>query len=130
LPDHHLSFTPAQQKKIDELLAKFEQAPFSPPGYAECVQLAGEELIQALIHSGKIYRVNADVLFTATAVEQMSNFIRKRAETPAPFSVAEFRDRFETSRRYALAFLEHLDEIKATRREGDGRLLIHPEKLP
>jgi len=130
LPDHHLSFTPAQQKRIDELLAKFEQAPFSPPGYAECVQLAGEELIQALIHSGKIYRVNADVLFTATAVEQMSNFIRKRAETPAPFSVAEFRDRFETSRRYALAFLEHLDEIKATRREGEGRLLIHPEKLP
>jgi selenocysteine-specific elongation factor len=40
-------------------------------------------------------------------------------------TVAEFRDRFNTSRRYALAFLEYLDVIGVTLREGDNRRL-HP----
>jgi selenocysteine-specific elongation factor len=40
-------------------------------------------------------------------------------------TVAEFRDQFNTSRRYALAFLEHLDAVGITLREGDIRHL-HP----
>ncbi|MHB8621488.1 MAG: SelB domain-containing protein, partial [Chloroflexota bacterium] len=38
-------------------------------------------------------------------------------------TVAQFRDLFQTSRKYALAFLEHLDERKITRRLGDERIL-------
>jgi len=38
-------------------------------------------------------------------------------------SVAQVRDLFNTSRRYVLAFLEHLDAIGVTIREGDVRKL-------
>jgi selenocysteine-specific elongation factor len=38
-------------------------------------------------------------------------------------TVAQFRDRFGSSRKYALALLEHLDERKITRRIGDARIL-------
>jgi selenocysteine-specific elongation factor len=38
-------------------------------------------------------------------------------------SAAQIRDHFDTSRRYVLAFLEHLDEIGVTVREGDVRRL-------
>jgi selenocysteine-specific elongation factor len=38
-------------------------------------------------------------------------------------TVAQFRDQFNTSRKYALAFLEHLDLIGVTIREGDNRRL-------
>jgi selenocysteine-specific elongation factor len=38
-------------------------------------------------------------------------------------SAAQVRDHFDTSRRYALAFLEHLDEVGVTVREGDVRRL-------
>ena len=34
------------------------------------------------------------------------------------------RDLFDTSRRYALALLSHLDERKVTRRVGDERVLV------
>jgi selenocysteine-specific elongation factor len=37
--------------------------------------------------------------------------------------VAEFRDHFNSSRKYALAFLEHLDTSGVTVREGDFRRL-------
>jgi selenocysteine-specific elongation factor len=38
-------------------------------------------------------------------------------------TAAQFRDRFNTSRKYALAFLEHLDALGVTLREGDFRRL-------
>ena len=38
-------------------------------------------------------------------------------------SAAEVRDHFNTSRRYVLAFLEHLDDAGVTVREGDVRRL-------
>jgi selenocysteine-specific elongation factor len=38
-------------------------------------------------------------------------------------TLAEFRDMFDTSRKYAQALLEHLDERRVTRRVGDERVL-------
>jgi len=38
-------------------------------------------------------------------------------------TVAQVRDQFNTSRKYALALMERLDELKVTRRVGDERVL-------
>jgi selenocysteine-specific elongation factor len=38
-------------------------------------------------------------------------------------TVAQVRDEFNTSRKYALALMERLDEQKITRRVGDERVL-------
>ena len=37
-------------------------------------------------------------------------------------TVAGFRDHFDTSRKHALALLEHLDQRRLTRRQGDSRV--------
>ena len=37
-------------------------------------------------------------------------------------SVADLRDTFGTTRKYAVPFMEHLDEIRLTRRQGDVRV--------
>jgi selenocysteine-specific elongation factor len=38
-------------------------------------------------------------------------------------TAAALRDRFNTSRKYAIGLLEHLDTLKITRRIGDKRVL-------
>ena len=38
-------------------------------------------------------------------------------------TVSQFRDQFDSSRKYALGFLEHLDSIGMTVRDGDFRKL-------
>ncbi|MBI4198479.1 MAG: SelB C-terminal domain-containing protein [Chloroflexi bacterium] len=38
-------------------------------------------------------------------------------------TVAQVRDMFGTSRKYALALMEHLDQRRITRRTGDERVL-------
>ncbi|HVG11015.1 MAG TPA: SelB C-terminal domain-containing protein, partial [Thermoanaerobaculia bacterium] len=42
------------------------------------------------------------------------------------FSVADFKDRFGLSRKWAIPLLEHLDSTGATRRLGDERMVIRP----
>jgi selenocysteine-specific elongation factor len=41
----------------------------------------------------------------------------------AEVTVAVLRDRLQTSRKYALALLEHFDTARVTRRVGDRRVL-------
>ena len=43
------------------------------------------------------------------------------------FSVAQFKDRFALSRKWAIPLLEHLDSTGVTRRAGDDRLLEAPK---
>ena len=42
-------------------------------------------------------------------------------------TVAVLRDHFSTTRRYALDFLERLDALRITRRQGDERVLASGE---
>jgi selenocysteine-specific elongation factor len=39
-------------------------------------------------------------------------------------TVAQVRDQFQASRKYALALMEHLDERRVTKRVGDKRVLF------
>ncbi len=52
-------------------------------------------------------------------VEQIVRRLREQGK----ITVAEVRDLFGTSRKYALAIMEHLDETKVTVRVGDERVL-------
>jgi selenocysteine-specific elongation factor len=54
----------------------------------------------------------------------MVNQIKDHLARSGKINVAELRDLFRTSRKYAIALLEHLDDIRITRREGDDRVLV------
>ena len=40
--------------------------------------------------------------------------------------MADFKDRFGLTRKWAIPLLEHLDSTGATRRMGDERMVIRP----
>ena len=129
LPDHQISFTPAQKVKVEQLIGKFDHSPFLPPSYTEARELIGDSLVNALLETGELVRINSEVLFRPSAVAAMVDYVLQSASNATPLPVAEFRDHFQTSRKYSLAFLEYLDELGATRREGEGRVVVDPVKL-
>jgi selenocysteine-specific elongation factor len=55
----------------------------------------------------------------ATMIERVRQHIQKNGN----ITVAQVRDLFDTSRKYALALLEHLDAKGITKRVGDVRVL-------
>jgi selenocysteine-specific elongation factor len=122
-PEHKIQFNGQEQAKVQTLMRKFEQNPFSPPGIKECQNEVGEEVVNALIELNKLVAVSADVVFRRQDYDLMTSRIHKTLEKSGKITLAEVRDLFKTSRKYAQALLEHLDATGLTMRDGDFRIL-------
>jgi len=122
LPGHEIRFTAAQQARVDGLLRQFAAAPFAPPSVKES-QAAGEDVYLALVELGELKQVSPEVVFRQTDYETMTARVRQFLQKNGQMTAAEARDLFATSRKFALALLEHLDAIGVTVRDGDVRRL-------
>jgi selenocysteine-specific elongation factor len=125
LPDHQAHPTAEQSSRIDSLLARFQASPSAPPSVKESVEALGPELWDYLLEKGLVVAVSSDVAFEARHYDALVEEIRGRLAGGASITVAEVRDGLGTSRKYALALMEHLDQIGLTVREGDARRLAH-----
>jgi selenocysteine-specific elongation factor len=122
-PGHAIQFDPQQQRKVDALLAKFASSPYAPPTVKDCAVEVGDDIYNAMIDLGMLMSVSADVVFRRDDYERMVADVRRLIEKQGMITAAEMRDHFNTSRRYVLALLEHLDAMGVTVREGDSRRL-------
>lgn len=118
-----IRFTPSQELNVNQLLSRFKLNPYSPPSVKECQNSIGEDLYQALVDLNILIQVNPEVVFRKEDYRQMIDQIRLLITRNGPISAAQVRDHFNTSRKYVLALLEHLDAIGVTVREGDLRRL-------
>jgi selenocysteine-specific elongation factor len=119
LPSHTPALTAEQQLAADAYLASLRVMPFSPPTEGA----PPTDVMDYLEARGEVVRVGAGIVFAAAAYEQMVARIRERLQSDGPLTLAEVRDMFSTSRRYAQALLEHLDGQRITRRVDDARVL-------
>lgn len=122
-PAFKVNFSPIQQAKVNNLLAHFRETQFAPPGVKEAQVELGDELYNALVENGLFVPVSPDVVFLRDSYEVMLAGVRKQIEAEGSITLAQFRDQFNTTRKYAQAFLEHLDQSGVTIREGDFRKL-------
>ncbi|MBM4419632.1 MAG: hypothetical protein FJ033_15200, partial [Chloroflexi bacterium] len=90
----------------------------------DCVPDA--DLAHALHAQGRIVLVAADLAFARSAFDRVRNAIEEHLRDRGTITVAGARDLLGTSRKYALAILEHLDRQHVTRRVGDERRLAVP----
>ncbi len=123
LPSHKVTFDGAQQSEVQALMRKFAANSFSPPSVKECQAEVGEEIFAVLIDSGELTAVSQEVVFRTTDYENMIAKIKSALQKNGQITLAEVRDLFDTTRKYAQALLEHLDAIGVTVREGDFRKL-------
>lgn len=123
MPGFTIQFSPIQEQKNQRLLKQFSSTPFSPPSVKESQAEIGEESFQALVETGQLIIVAPEVVFRVQDYQQMVAKIRQLIGQHGQISAAMVRDHFNTSRKYALAILEHLDRNGVTVREGDFRRL-------
>lgn len=123
LAGHEIKFDGGQQVKVQALIQKFAQDPYSPPTIKEGYAEAGEEIVNALIQLGELVPVSNDIIFHKQDYDAMVTKIREMIKQNEKITLAEVRDTFKTSRKYAQALLEHLDSVGETVREGDFRKL-------
>lgn len=122
-PGHSIRFNSQQQRQVDNLLSRFAASPHAPPTVKESQAEVGEDIFAALIDTGQIILIHPEVAFRTEDYDQMVAEVRLLLEKNGTVTAAQVRDHFNTSRRYVLAFLEHLDARGITIREGDLRRL-------
>jgi selenocysteine-specific elongation factor len=123
LPDHAVRFTETQQAALRRLWAEFERARHTPPTAAQVREMVGDAVLISLLDGGDLVRISEDVIFPPDVLREWVTFAREKLERGESLTVAVLRDHFDTTRRYALDFLERLDSLGITRRKGDERVL-------
>ena len=124
LPDFEVRYTPEQERAMQALMERFASNPYSPPTIKECSEEIGTELLEGLIESSKLIKVSEAVVFAEAAYTSMKERVTEQLVADGEITVAQVRDLFSTSRKYALALMEHFDAIGLTYREGDVRHLV------
>ncbi len=119
LPGHQPTLTPQQEGQAAQYLQDLDRDPYSP---AAGLAIDGE-LLNALIDQGRAVKVNASVVFTASAYQSMTGQITRHLHDEGAITVAQARTMFNSSRKYVLPLLEYLDQQRITRRVGDERVL-------
>ena len=123
LQNHQVKFSDEDERKIANLMSDFGKSPFTPPDLNQIQDLVGSEILEGLIATGRLVPVSDAVIFSPEAIEQMRGWIRETIQEKGSLSLAEFRDHFQTSRKFAQASLEYFDSIGITYRKGDVRAL-------
>lgn len=100
------------------LVARLEADPFSPPDLDD----ADPAEIRELVRRGVLVQ-ESGVVFAASAIDAAARVVAGLlAEKPDGITVAEARDGWGTTRKFAIPLITRLDETGVTRRRGDLRI--------
>ena len=117
----------AHKTKILELLTQGEFQPPTKAEMAEALKMDQKQITDILNILSKdraVMRVNESIYLSTAAYDKMIHALKSFFSKKPELTVAEFRDLLNTSRKFALPFLEHLDAAKVTLRIGDARKFL------
>ena len=124
------AFLTSEQKILkDELENIYLKKDFEPPSIEEIEKRFGSSpqvrgMLNLLVEEGALIRTASNVIFHRKTVEQAMESVVNFIQEKGSITVAQFRDRFKTSRKYSLAVLEYFDRIRLTQRVEDERKLL------
>lgn len=130
LPGHEVTFSTEQQRSIDQLMALFDRQGVLSPSVKECKAIVGESTYFALVDAEQIKPISEEVVYSIGIYRQLIAQLMDYLYAKGSISAPETRDLLNTSRKYAIALLEHMDELRITRRTGDTRIPTRPQTLP
>lgn len=120
---------PAKDQKIaDQVVKLYKTMGYKPPNLPDVFnQLRlgkkDQEIINYLLESRILVRISDTIYLTAEdydiAKERLVTFLTENKEV----ALSDYRDLLDTSRKIAVALLEHFDDIKLTKRLDNARVL-------
>ncbi len=81
------------------------------------------ELVNLMIQGNYLIKIDSEIVMSSQEYKMIVNKIIELMKNNQGVKVAEVRDYLSISRKNALLILEHLDELKITKRNGDFRSL-------
>jgi selenocysteine-specific elongation factor len=129
LAEHRPNLGARQRSLLDRVKVILDAGGVSVPGAHEVTlelkvpKQAVEEILKVGVDAGELLRVVEGIWYTESFLRGFEGEIRE-AFAGRRFSAVEFKDRFGTSRKYAIPLLEYFDSVGVTMRQGDVRVLV------
>jgi selenocysteine-specific elongation factor len=123
LATHEVRFNPLQQKALHALLAQCSAQPWNTPSVKDARAALGDAVYEAVLRQKMLVQLGADVILLPATYAQAVSDVREFIQREGQMTAAQARDVFGTTRKYALALMEHLDTTGVTKRVGDARVL-------
>ena len=114
----------SERLRIDRLLVDFARSGVNSPSVKDAKAIVGEDVYLALVDLKKVQPIGNEVVYTSEVYDVVCQQIVDFIKTNGSISAGEVRDLLQTSRKYAIALLEHLDDRRITRRVDDKRELF------
>ena len=135
LASHEIQFSQEEETAKEKLEQLFLEAGMNTPTLNELSTLLPEytpkvleSTFYALLNLGRFVKIAENFFIHKTRFEEISDALTTYLRENGTITVAEFRETAETSRKYAVPFLEYCDTQNLTVRDGNIRRL-HPRHL-
>jgi selenocysteine-specific elongation factor len=131
---HKIQLTPQQraaQEAVGAMLATEAFSIRTGKEMEESIGPAVRQILPLMTASGDLARFGGDFFMAASTLAKIRAELASWSRDRGPLiSVPEFKDQLGSTRKYVMPLLEYLDDLKWTRREGDGRrILVVIEKV-
>jgi selenocysteine-specific elongation factor len=130
LPGRGDQLTGEESTLATRIVDAFAAHGLTPPSPAEIAREVGgkpkivDGLITFLVERRRLTRLPGGLLVATSSLDDLAARLRALPEGSDRFSVPEFKDRFDLSRKWAIPILEHLDGAGVTRRVGEERQVV------
>lgn len=129
LIDFSVKISKAQQNMMDDLEKTYQEKGYTAPTMADLKAKYSKELvnlrqvIQLMQDKGILIKISEQIFIDKEHLLKTLEITESIQRENGEISLGEFRDRLETSRKYALPILEYFDKQHVTDRNGDIRKL-------
>ena len=128
LPGRQVELSGEESKLSRAVLRTVAAGGLTPPSPGELASRLGakpqilEGVQRYLIGQRKLVRLPSGLILAASVIEDLRRGLEEAGWEE--FTVPQFKDHFDISRKWAIPLLEHLDSVGVTRRVGDRRQLV------
>jgi selenocysteine-specific elongation factor len=132
LPGRSAQLTGEESGLSARLQEIYEHAGLAPPAPTEAADATGSKpqivdgVVGYLIRQGVLRRLAGGLIISSVALEKLR--VDLLASELDNFTVAQFKELFGITRKWAIPILEHLDSQRITHRTGNTRKIARPRK--
>lgn len=115
------------EERIYDILLKSEFTPDAPYNIYDDLDIdrkMGDDAFKSLTKARKIVRLEHNIFVTTTALSEIMTKMRELMRNENGMDIKSFKEHFDFSRKYLVAYLDYLDQFADVKKEGTRRILI------
>lgn len=115
------------EEKLYAILEKSAFTPDAPYNIYDALDIdrkMGDDALKSLTRAKKVVRLEHNLFVTAAALSTMVKHMRDIMRNEKGIDIKSFKEHFEMSRKYLIAYLDYLDNFDDVKKEDTRRILI------